>query len=86
MNDERIERINDRVEALNEKMHNLETDIKIMSVTTENMSKSLEKIVNWREEERNKGNKAISKTGWLIFGGAITSFFSIVVTYIVHII
>lgn len=86
MNDERIERINDRVEALNEKMHNLETDIKIMTVTTENMSKSLEKIVNWREEERNKGNKAISKTGWLIFGGAITSFFSIVVTYIVHII
>lgn len=86
MNDERIERINDRVEALNEKMHNLETDIKIMSVTTENMSKSLEKIVNWREEERNKGNKAISKTGWLIFGGAITSFFSIVVTYVVHII
>ena len=86
MNDERIERINDRVEALNEKMHNLETDIKIMSVTTENMSKSLEKIVNWREEERNKGNKAISKTGWLIFGGAITSFFSIVVTYVVNII
>lgn len=85
MNDERIERINDRVEALNEKMHSLETDIKIMSVTTENMSKSLEKIVNWREEEKNKGNKAISKTGWLIFGGAITSFFSIVVTYIVHI-
>ena len=86
MNDERIERINDRVEALNEKMHNLETDIKIMSVTTENMSKSLEKIVNWREEERNKGNKAISKTGWLIFRGIITSFFSIVVTYVVHII
>lgn len=86
MNDERIERINDRVEALNEKMHNLETDIKIMSVTTENMSKSLEKIVNWREEERNKGNKAISKTGWLIFSGVITSFFSIVVTYVVHII
>lgn len=86
MNDERIERINDKVEALNEKMHNLETDIKIMSVTTENMSKSLEKIVNWREEEKNKGNKVISKTGWLIFGGVITSFFSIVVTYIVHII
>ena len=86
MNDERIERINDRVEALNEKMHNLETDIKIMTVTTENMSKSLEKIVNWREEERNKGNKVISKTGWLIFGGVITSFFSIVVTYVVHII
>lgn len=86
MNDERIERINDKVEALNEKMHNLETDIKIMSVTTENMSKSLEKIVNWREEEKSKGNKVISKTGWLIFGGAITSFFSIVVTYIVHII
>ena len=86
MNDERIERINDKVEALNERMHNLETDIKIMSVTTENMSKSLEKIGNWREEEKNKGNKVISKTGWLIFGGVITSFFSIVVTYIVHII
>lgn len=86
MNDERIERINDRVEALNEKMHSLETDIKIMSVTTENMSKSLEKIVSWREEEKEKGNKTISKTGWLIFGGVITSFFSIVVTYIVHII
>lgn len=86
MNDERIERINDRVEALNEKMHNLETEIRIMSVTTENMSKSLEKIVNWKEEEKSKGNKAISKTGWLIFGGVITSFFSIVVTYIVNII
>lgn len=86
MNDERIERINDRVEALNEKMHNLETEIRIMSVTTENMSKSLEKIVNWEEEEKSKGNKAISKTGWLIFGGVITSFFSIVVTYIVNII
>ena len=86
MNDERIERINDKVEALNEKMHSLETDVKIMTVTTENMSKSLEKIVSWREEEKNKGNKVISKTGWLIFGGVITSFFSIVVTYIVHII
>lgn len=86
MNDERIERINDRVEALNERMHNLETEIRIMSVTTENMSKSLEKIVNWKEEEKGKGNKAISKTGWLIFGGVITSFFSIIVAYIVNII
>ena len=85
MNEEKIERINDKVEILNEKMHNLETEIRIISVVTENMNKSLEKIVNWKEEEKSKGNKAISKTGWLIFGGVITSFFSIVATYIVHI-
>lgn len=86
MNEEKIERINDKVEILNEKMHNLETEIRIMSVTTENMNKSLEKIVNWKEEEKSKGNKAITKTGWLIFGGIITSFFSIIVTYVVNII
>ena len=86
MNEEKIERINDKVEILNEKMHNLETEIRIISVVTENMNKSLEKIVSWKEEEKNKGNKAISKTGWLIFGGVITSFFSIIVTYIVNII
>lgn len=86
MNEEKIERINDKVEILNEKMHNLETEIRIISVVTENMNKSLEKIVNWEEEEKSKGNKAISKTGWLIFGGVITSFFSIIVTYIINII
>lgn len=83
--EEKIEKINEKIETLNCRMYNLETELKILSVSTGNMNKSLEKIVSWKEEEKNKGNKAISKTGWLIFGGIITSFFSIVTTYIIHI-
>lgn len=82
--EEKIERINDKVENLSERMHNLETELKILSISTGNMNKSLDKIVAWKEEEKEKGNKTISKTGWLIYGGIITSIFSIVVAFIVH--
>lgn len=84
--EEKIEKINEKIETLNCRMYNLETELKILSVSTGNMNNSLDKIVAWKEEEKEKGNKTISKTGWLIFGGVITSFFSIVVAYIVHII
>ncbi len=84
--EEKIEKINEKIETLNCRMYNLETELKILSVSTGNMNNSLDKIVAWKEEEKEKGNKTISKTGWLIFGGIITSFFSIVASYIVHII
>lgn len=82
--EEKIEKINEKIETLNCRMYNLETELKILSVSTGNMNKSLDKIVAWKEEEKEKGNKTVSKTGWLIYGGIITSIFSIIVAFIVH--